>query len=178
MSRQRPLHLYLFNPDDTSCQTCSANSSNFFIQGKGSQADKESGDSLRLGLGLGLGLGIPLAAGTAAAVWVLLIRRRARWENRWPEPQEEPLRAWKQQPSPDHTEIQTTPQKMSPYQAEGNDWTLEVDSRDVTELPSEHMVVEAPRQHERVELDGNVDCESRNGKHQTASQIVTHQRAW
>ncbi|KAI7080690.1 hypothetical protein KC327_g62 [Hortaea werneckii] len=107
MSREPPLYLYIFNPNDTSCQACSQNSSDFYIRGKESPGSGEEGGPVKLGLGIGLGLGLPLVCVTVAIVWLWIGRRRRRVEGGDRESQAEPLRDWRQQPSPMSTETWT-----------------------------------------------------------------------
>ncbi|TKA25239.1 hypothetical protein B0A50_05937 [Salinomyces thailandicus] len=119
-------------------------------------------DSLKLGLGLGLGLGIPLVAAVIVALWLLSQRRRKNRVAMDEGSQGEPLRDWKQQQSPISADTHPTPTEVYAHVAEGKQ--SELGGQDVTELPSEHMVFEAPRQHERVELEGDPLERSRSGK--------------
>jgi len=151
MSREPPLYLYIFNPNDTSCRACSQNSSDFYIRGKESPGSGEEKGPVKLGLGIGLGLGLPLLCVTVAVVWLWIRRRRRKAEGRDRESQAEPLRDWRQQPSPMSTDTYPTPgmhQDRDKQAAESGGY-------DVMELSPEQMISEAPREHEKVELEAD-----------------------
>lgn len=106
---------------------------------------------MKLGLGVGLGLGLPLLCIMAAVVWLWIRRRRRKAEGRDRESQAEPLRDWRQQPSPMSTDTYPTPgmhQDRDKQAAESGGY-------DVVELSPEQMISEAPREHERVELEAD-----------------------
>lgn len=150
MSRDPPLYLYIFNPDDTSCRACTQNSSDFYIRGKESSESGKEGGSAKLGLGIGLGLGLSLLGAMAAVVWLCIRRKRSREEARARESQAE-LRDWRQQPSPMSTD---TYPNLGMHQDRDKQAT-EIGGNDVLELSPEQVVLEAPREHERIELEAD-----------------------
>ena len=150
MSREPPLYLYIFNPNDTSCRGCSQNSSDFYIRGKESSGSGREEGSAKLGLGIGLGLGLSLLCAMVAVVWLWIRRKRSREETRDRESQAE-LRDWRQQPSPMSTD---TYPKLGMHQ-DRDKQAAEIGGHDVMELSPEQVVLEAPREHERIELEAD-----------------------
>lgn len=149
MKSDHPMWLHLFNANDPSCQTCTANSSTITIKARTTVGGMHK--AKKLGLGLGLGFGIPLLVLGAALIWLLLRRRRR--QRSGAREQEEPLTDWKQQTSPISGQSYPTPVSghfKIPVEQ------VEMDNNQVMELPSGGVVVEAPGQNERVELEGDV----------------------
>lgn len=106
---------------------------------------------MKLGLGIGLGLGLSLLCVTVAIVWLWTRRRRAGEEARDRESQAEPLRDWRQQPSPMSTDTYPT---LGMHQ-DRDKQAAEIGGNDVMELSPEQVVLEAPREHERIELEAD-----------------------
>lgn len=106
---------------------------------------------MKLGLGVGLGLGISLLCTTIAVLWLCIRRKRSREAARGRDLQGEPLRDWRQQPSPMSTD--TCP-KLGMHQ-DGDKQAAEIGGNDVMELSPEQVLLEAPREHERIELEAD-----------------------
>lgn len=155
MNREDPFHLRLFNVQDPNCRHCHSNSSDFVII----DPSAVGGHSFKLGVGLGLGLGVPvLVTLTVLATWLWVRKRKRRAQDNGSQ-SGEPLVDWKGlHPS------------VSPCSGSGNGKTggtleadpdlakVEMEGRDVIELPVEAVRCEAPGQptiEDRVELEGN-----------------------
>lgn len=140
MKRGHSFHLHLFNADDPTCGRCHSNSSLFEIAQSGSSA---AGDqpatpkSQMLPLGLGIGLGLPLLMLLAAfATWICICRRRGKKDNGDGQ-SEQPV---------------TNCMRMLPEQNVGK---MEWQGQAIGELSDQEIVIEAPSDMMRVELEGS-----------------------
>ena len=167
-SNDVPMHIRLFKPNDKDCETCNSRSKNFMIVGTNStqasgsaspsaiEASANASSSLRLGLGIGLGLGIPIIIALTSIATLFCLRRRWREPKiETADPYEAPLTAWKQ--SPPSTARGLEPPTAGYYATqEPKLQGGEIGGQGVMELQPELMRVEAPRDAERIELEGNV----------------------
>lgn len=86
----------------------------------------------------------------AAVIWLWIRRKRSGEAARDRESQAE-LRDWRQQPSPMSTD---TYPKLG-MQHDRDKQATEVGGNDVMELSPEQVVLETPREHERIELEAD-----------------------
>ena len=140
MKRGHSFHLHLFNADDPTCGRWHSNSSLFEIAQSGSSA---AGDqyatpkSHMLPLGLGLGLGLPLLVLVATfATWICIRRRRGKKENG---------DGRSGQPVTNYV-------GMLPEQKDGK---TELQGQAIGELSDLEIVIEAPSDMIRAELEGS-----------------------
>lgn len=156
MSLEDPFHLRLFNADDPDCRHCHSNSSDFSIIE--SLAAKEH--NLRLGVGLGVGLGMPILVGlTVLATWLWARKRRCIARDNGSQTGE-PLVEWKgDKTSVPHCEgLGPKEHRREVLEADASLAKVEIQGRDLVELPVDAISVEAPirsAMEERAELEGD-----------------------
>lgn len=148
LDRSIPLHLYLFNAEDSQCLHCHSNSSMFEIAqagdttGSNSTAATDSGTATtpsqsKLPLGMGLGLGLPLLVLVVASA-ILLYRRRGK-----------KARA----DGGSQTAAPLVDSEVA-YLTQGNT-KAELQGQEILELPVLENIVEAPAFGDLVELEGD-----------------------
>jgi len=141
MKRGHSFHLHLFNADEPTCGRCHSNSSLFEIAQFGSSAAGDQTVTLdksqTLPLGLGLGLGLPLLVLLMAfATWVCICRRRGK----------------KRDGDGRSGQPLTNYMRVLPGQKVGK---MELQGQAIGELSGLELVIEAPSNMARVELEGS-----------------------
>jgi hypothetical protein len=171
MTRDYPLHLYLYNSNDQNCQYCHSNSSNFTITRRDTATATASStlspngghkNPIKLGLGLGLGLGVPLLIIIAGSTILFCLRRPKRQDNAhfatlaaeqpvdWKLSSPPVANAWYD--APPNAIYVSRPEVMRTTQTE-------VDGRGLVELPPGQTRTKVPAQPvhgERLELEGDL----------------------
>ena len=194
LTRDTPLHLYLYNSDNPDCQGCHANTSDFFVQlppsssastssaaatatpsgsgtangsGNSNGTDNAVGNknsSLKLGLGLGLGLGIPLLILLVGGAVWLTTKKRRAQGGPGDEVQEQQ----QQQQAPPHSAHAEMEQPVVwGGSLDHKPRPAEVDGTNRHELPADRKFAEAPQGREPMELEGDSVRRVEEGKEGT-----------
>ena len=177
MTGEVPMHIRILNPADKDCESCQSRSVGFTINrdanstlpaplastlplSSASASTKSTSPTpTRLELGLGLGLGLPLLISVTALITWLSLRRR------WPaEPKLHTVEAyetdWRHRPPPAPLQMGASSSGATTlnqyYSPRPKTPEREADGSPIVELQPELMRHEAPRDAERIELEGNV----------------------
>ncbi|KAF2165927.1 hypothetical protein M409DRAFT_23658 [Zasmidium cellare ATCC 36951] len=161
MDRNDAFWLYLYNTNNQSCQTCTSNSTRFYIR------DQQTDTTLKIGLGVGLGVGIPLVVAISGlSVWLCMRRRRnGQRESHSMLLQDSPAKD-DAKVTPASTALASATPTTGYVSSVEKDSPLESGGQDVVELPPNFVQgpVEAPATRERVELEGDFGND-REAKH-------------
>ena len=163
-----PMYIRLVNAEAQDCTGCHARSVNFSVlendaansklaapAGKASangEPMQTSSKTLKLGLGIGLGVGLPfIAALSVSATWLCLRRRR------YGDRPTETVSAYRLPDSPllDSREHNHTPASGDTSSTQQRASQFEIDGPPMFELQPTLERVEAPRDAQRVELEGS-----------------------
>ena len=169
-----PLFFRLFIFEDWQCETCHTRSVNFTVTNDSSASSTyssatvsptmsrtasahKSESSLKVGLGVGIGLGVPLIVTiTGSTTWLCLRRRRrGRQLEEIIAYQVEPEKSWNQQSQSISDPVISPPSVEYVSSSEQKTPENELASSEIAELNPNSMLLEADRDAERVELEGD-----------------------